>query len=136
MTNNIVALYQATREYNGMTFESAVAEEEFTRKQEAQWTEAFQSSSDTGKRLALATIKAAITYNDSYDPEKGSHTLDQPEAAAQHTDDPYEAMLIGIALNGWWNDILHVAFKTLGLDINGDWSKQISAYEHLDTKGA
>lgn len=85
------------------------------------WKAAEKSNNPTGIRLAVVTIKAAKAHNDSYsaDPLGNwgmSYKLDCTEAAATITDDPFEARLIGLALDGWWNDAIDAAWSALGVE--------------------
>lgn len=90
--------------------------EEVDSKIEAIWKAASISNDPTGQRLARLCLRAAKAHEESFDPEAARYTMDETMSAAQFTEDPFEARLVGLALSGWWNDVISAAFRALDID--------------------
>jgi len=78
------------------------------------------------KRLALVAIRAASFREKHYNSKEGRYEYDTIYCVAQFTPDAFEATLISLALNGWWNDVLDAACKTLGIVEGENYDEQLA----------
>lgn len=90
------------------------------------WREAMVSDNKTGRRLATLVLKSAKVFAMSYNPGTNTYLTTHLGAACEITEDPFEAALIAVALDGAWNDIINSAWAALGLPEDGD--RELSAW--------
>lgn len=75
-----------------------------------------RAQSPASIRLAKITLKAGKSHEDSYDDENQVYRRDETLCAALYTDCPFEAQLIGLALDGRWSETNEAAMLALGID--------------------
>jgi hypothetical protein len=122
LTNPLITMFETLKEkyeYDDQGVRRRPLTEAESEEVEKLYLAASRSRTDNGRRLAKATLRTWFTHRG--DP------LDFDRTASTYTDDPFEAVLIGLALAGWGNDVVSAALAALGIEDKYQWSSTVKA---------